>query len=98
MRDRTLLARIDFGVRPGLEEERGHVARQKRSRLRIHHVEPVMIDQHRLLLSPVSPALAADLRHDTRANGSRKGWPVEPLARLAAASACHFSQRYDLAY
>ena len=87
-----MLARVDLRVRACLEQKRGHVARQERPRLGIHYVEPVMIDQHRLLFSPVRPALPADLIYDSRADRPWKWRPLETLTRLAAASACDFSQ------
>jgi hypothetical protein len=87
-----LLARVYLGIRSGLEQKRGHVASKERSGLRIHYVEPVMVDQHRLLLAPVGPALAADFLYHPCANRTRKWWAVESLSRLAAASTRHVCQ------
>ena len=68
--DRALLGRIDVLFAARLEEERLHVLRQKAARLRIHDVEPVVVDQHRLLLQPQPPAVLADL--------STMRWPIAP--------------------
>src|SRR5687767_3555601 len=70
--DRALLARIHVFRRAGSEKKRLHVLRQEAARLRIHHVESVVVDQHRLLLHPQLPALLADLGDDSGANLSRK--------------------------
>src|SRR5512133_2504854 len=70
--DRPLLARVDVLLTAGLEEERLHVLRQELARLRVHDVEPVVVDQHRLLLQPVAPALLTDLGDDLRADGARE--------------------------
>src|SRR5688500_13539894 len=82
--DRSLFARVDVGALTGLEEKRRHVARQECAGLRIHHVEPVMIDQHRLLLTPVRPALPADLGDNPSSNSTRKGSLFESFACLPA--------------
>ena len=80
--DRSFLAGVDIGGIGGLEEESAHVLRQKRPRLRVHHVEAVMIDQHRLLLEPVCPALRADLFDDAGTDWPRKRRLYESGARL----------------
>ena len=87
MTDRSFFAGVDVGGSAGLEEEGAHVLGQERPRLRVHHVEPVMIDQHRLLLEPVCPALSADLFNDTGADWSRKRRLCESRARLTATRA-----------
>jgi len=55
--------------------------------LGIHHIQTVVIDQHRLLLEPICPALSADLFDDTRANGPGERRLYKPCARLAATHA-----------
>ena len=88
MRDRPLLTRVDVSPVTGLEEKRGHVARQKSPRLRVHDVQTIMVDQHRLLLTPVCPALPADLGHNSRPDLTRErrlleSFPLLPTARTA---------------
>src|SRR6266478_1410250 len=85
MADRTFLARIDIGRFAGLEEERRHVLGKERPCLRIHHVEPVMIDQHCLLLEPIGPALRAEFFYDAGADGAGKRSLNESCARLSTA-------------
>jgi hypothetical protein len=46
-----------------------------------------MIDEHRLLLSPIRPALSADLGDDSLSNLSGEWWPLEAFAVLAATRA-----------
>ena len=70
-----------------LEQERFHVSREERSRLRIHHVQSIVIDQHGLLLQPLSPAVAANLTDDARTDCAGKRWTLESFTRLAAATA-----------
>ena len=82
--DRSFLGGVDVGGIAGLEEESTHVLRQEGPGLRVHHVEPVMIDQHRLLLQPVCPALGADLFDDPGPDWSRKRRLYESRARLTA--------------
>jgi hypothetical protein len=50
-----------------------------------------VVDQHRLLLEPVSPALLADLGDDALADRPREWRALEAGARLAAAGAGYFS-------
>jgi len=85
MADCTFLARIDVRRLAGLEEERGHVLSEERPRLRIHHVEPVVIDQHRLLLEPIGPALGAEFFYDSGPDGAGKWRLNESCARLSTA-------------
>src|ERR1700686_321678 len=47
-----LLRRIDVLLSAGLEEKRFEILRQELAGLRVHHVEPVVVDKHRLLLQP----------------------------------------------
>src|SRR4029079_13171049 len=96
--DRPLFTRVDLGARSSLEQESRHVSRQERSGLRIHHVEPIVVDEHCLLLAPVCPALPADLFHHSRTNRTGKRWTLESLARLPTARAGYISHAYDLAY
>ena len=93
MGDRPLLARIDVSPFTSLEEKRGHVACQKSPRLRVHHVQPVMVDQHRLLLTPVCPALSADLGYNARADLTRERRLLESFPLLPAARTCY--DRHD---
>jgi hypothetical protein len=57
-----------------------------------------VVDQHRLLLSPVCPALAADLLHDPRTDGPRERRSLESFSCLPAPRAGYISHCYDLAY
>src|SRR5687767_9904182 len=83
----SLLRRIDVLTNTALEEERRHVVGEKRPRLRIHHVEAVMVDQHRLLFQPVAPTLLADFLNYARTDFSRERWSFKAGAGLAAARA-----------
>src|SRR5512143_1611026 len=96
--DRSLLTRVDLRVRSRLEQERRHVPCEERPRLGIHHIESVVIDQHRLLLSPVCPALPADLVYYAGSNWTGKRRTLEPFTRLATTHTSHFSHAQDLAY
>src|SRR3954468_9694648 len=80
--DRTLLAGIHVLGRARAEQERLHDLREEAACLRIHHVEAVVIDQHRLLTQPVSPAILTDLRHDARADRPGNRRACEARARL----------------
>ena len=82
VRDRSLLTRVDVCSFPRLEEKRGHVTSQKRPRLRIHDVQSIVVDQHRLLLTPVRPALPADLGHNARPDFTRKRRLLKSLPLL----------------
>ncbi len=83
----SLLGRIDVCPLACFEKERGHVFREKRARLWVHDIQAVMIDQHRLLLSPICPTLTADLGRDPHADLTRKRGSVESFPRLSAAGA-----------
>jgi len=48
-----------------------------------------VVDEHRLLLAPVSPALAAYLTHYPLPDFPGKGWPLEALAGLVTSRALH---------
>lgn len=85
--DGSLFGRVDVGPLACLEKERGHVLRKKGPRLRVHDVQTVMIDQHRLLLSPICPALTADLGRDLYADLTRKRGSVKSFPRLSATGA-----------
>jgi hypothetical protein len=85
--DRALLAGIHILRRACAEKECLHVLRQETSRLRIHHVETVVVDQHRLLTHPLSPAFLTDLTDDSRADRSRKRCSLESGAGLPATNA-----------
>jgi len=95
--DRSFLAGIDISRCAGLEQERAHVLRQKRPRLRVHHVQAVVVDQHRLLLQPIPPALSADLFDDAGPDCTRKGGLYESCARLTAPRA-GYRLRHVVAY
>ena len=57
-----------------------------------------MVDQHRLLLAPVGPALSTDLAHYTSADGSGKRRALESFPRLTTPGAGYIGHFYDLAY
>jgi hypothetical protein len=84
VRDRPLLTRVDVSSFTGLEEKRGHVTRQESPRLWVHDIQTIMVDQHRLLLTPVCPALSADLGHNARSNLTRERRFLESLPFLPA--------------
>jgi len=94
---RAFFTGVDVGRRAGLEEERRHVFGEERPRLRIHHVEPIVVDQHRLLLEPVGPALRADFFHDAGTDRAGKRRLYESCARLSAARA-GYGLRHALFY
>ncbi|MEA2762495.1 MAG: hypothetical protein QOD47_1779 [Gemmatimonadaceae bacterium] len=82
MADRSFFGGIDVGGVAGFEEKGAHVLREEGSRLRVHDIEPVMIDQHRLLLEPIRPALCADLFDDAGPDRSGERCFYESRARL----------------
>src|SRR5690348_14873946 len=85
--DGSLLARVHGFLRAALEQEAFHVARQERARLRVHEIQPVVVDQHRLLLQPLRPTFRADFRLNARTDGTREWRTFESRARVAAAGA-----------
>src|SRR6185312_6529220 len=85
--DGPLLGRVDRLLRAALEQEAFHVPREEGARLRVHEVQPVVVDQHRLLLQPLRPALCANLGLNARADRTGEGWALESRARSAAAGA-----------
>ena len=87
--NRSLLRGIHVLASAALEQKRRHVIRQERTRLWIHHVQPVVIDQHGLLLDPITPALLTDFLDDATPDLPWKGSTVEAGARLAAAYTFH---------
>ena len=60
---------------------------RKAAGLRIHQIEPVVVDQHRLLFQPLGPALLADLGERPGPELSREGRALQPGARVAATGA-----------
>src|SRR2546423_9265304 len=84
MCDRAFFAGVDLGRRPRLEQKGRHVLGQERACLGIHYVQAVVVDQHRLLLEPVTPALRADPFYDAGADGARERRLHESCARLPA--------------
>lgn len=82
---RSLLARVDLRFVSALEEEAGHVACEKTSGLRVHYVQAVMIDQHRLLFDPVGPTLLANLFDNAGADWPWKGLSIKSRPGLSAA-------------
>src|SRR5687768_10715874 len=87
--DRSLLAGVDILGRPRSKKECLHVFRQEASRLRIHDVEAVVVDQHRLLTHPLCPAFLADLADDPGAHRSRKGSALESSACFTTTHTLH---------
>lgn len=79
-----MLAGIDIGPVPRLEQEGGHISGEKRPGLRIHHIQAVMIDEHGLLAAPVCPALAADLARHAGPDLTWEGSFLEALSSLPA--------------
>ena len=102
MLDRSLLARVDVGFRACLEQKRRHVFRKERPCLRIHHVKTVMVDEHRLLLQPLRPAISADALDDAASDLARKWRTLKTLAGLTAPntrnSCGHFELRPGVLY
>src|ERR1043166_1769026 len=90
--DRSLLADVHVFFEPGLEQKRLHVTREKRARLWVHHVQSVMVDQHRLLLEPQRPALLADLGGDAPADDARERRTLECRPEVAAVRASQIRQ------
>src|SRR5688500_14806496 len=89
--NRALLAGVHILCRTGSEKECLHVLGEKAPRLRIHDIESIVIDQHRLLTHPLGPTVLADLGHDAGSNRSRKRSLVESSAGLSAPDALHVS-------
>src|SRR5919107_1497573 len=87
--NRSLLRRVYVFAHPALEEERSHIVGQKCASLRVHHVEPVMVDQHCLLFQPIAPALLADLLNHACSDLAGEWSAFEAAARLSAARASH---------
>ena len=94
--DRALFARVHLGLSVRLEEKGGHVPGEEGPGLRIHHVQAVMIDQHRLLLEPIRPARFANLRDYSRAGFSGERRPLKSFARLTAPRASDHRWHYAL--
>src|SRR5690606_14892547 len=91
--DRALLGGVDLLLLAILEQEGFHVPQEERAGLRVHEIQPVMVDEHGLLAEPVSPADRADLTLDPRADRARKGSGVEAGASLPTARACDVGHR-----
>jgi hypothetical protein len=87
--DRPLLARVDVRLTLRLEEEGRHISRQKGTRLGVHHVQSVVVDQHGLLLQPISPADLADGVDDLRADGAGERRTLKSFPRLSATRAAN---------
>src|SRR6266513_4719473 len=90
--DRALLAGVDILGRARAKEECLHVLRQESPRLRIHDVEAVVIDQHRLLTHPLCPAFLTDRCDNPRADRTREWRALESGARLTTTNASYVSQ------
>src|SRR5215207_3777253 len=75
------------------EEMLFHLARQVLAGTRIGQVQPVLVDQHGLLLEPGGPGLLADAFPDALAEFTRVGREIEPLGLFAELDAldhaCH---------
>src|SRR5580704_1477036 len=95
--DSSLLGRIHVFLTPGLEQKCVQVPRQELSRLRIHDIQPVVVDEHGLLFEPLPPALFADLRDDALPHGAGKRGLLESLAGLPTAGTGHISHTGKLA-
>src|SRR5215831_14011638 len=87
--NRSLLRRVNVLAGAAPEQKRRHVVRQEGTRLRIHHIQAVVIDQHGLLLDPITPALLTDLLNDTAPDLPGKRSTVEAAASLTAAHTFH---------
>src|SRR5678815_3236105 len=85
----SLLRGIDVLAHTALEEKRRHVVREERPRLRVHHVEPVVVDQHGLLFQPITPALLTDFLNHACPDLPGEWSAFETAARLSAARASH---------
>src|SRR5215207_6918028 len=85
----SLLRRVDVLAHAALEKKRCHVVREKCARLRVHHVEPVMVDQHGLLFQPITPALLTDFLNHACPDFPGEWSAFEAAARLSAARASH---------
>jgi hypothetical protein len=83
------LGSIDISLVPGLEQERGHVLCEEFPGLRVHDVQTIVVDQHRLLPEPITPALLTDLFNDACADWARKRRFFEAGALYPAARACY---------
>jgi len=92
--NRSLLRRVHVLASAAPEKKGRHVVRQERARLWVHHVQTVVIDQHGLLLDPITPALLADLLDDAGPDLPGKRSTVEAAARLTAACAFHIRHDY----
>src|ERR671914_1727442 len=85
--DRALLARVDLLALARAEQERFHVFGQELARLWIHQIQAVVIDQHHLLPSPLTPAYCADLTLHALADRPREWRVLKSRARVPAAGA-----------
>src|SRR6476620_1516442 len=85
--DRPLFRGVDLFLAPLLEQKGLHVLGEEASCLRVHHVESVMVDEHGLLLEPLSPTVLTDLSEDAGTDGAGEGRTLESGARLSAADA-----------
>jgi len=83
--DRTFLARVDILRCARPKKEGLHVLRQESPRLRVHDVESIVIDQHRLLTHPLCPAFLADPADDACPKRSRERRALESGTRQSAA-------------
>src|ERR1700688_1358491 len=72
---RRLEVRRPFGTRP--EEELFHLRLEKLAGLRLDWREPVLVDEHDLVLDPAGPALARDLLEDALSQRARVGHAIE---------------------
>src|SRR5688572_12939533 len=89
--NRALLAGVHIFCGARSEEKGLHVFRQEIPRLRVHDVQAVMIDQHRLLTNPLLPAVLTDLGRNTRPDRPGKWCAFEPRPRLPAADTLYIS-------
>jgi hypothetical protein len=88
----ALFRGVDVLFVPGLEQERFHVLLEKAPRLRIHDVETVVVDEHRLLFEPQAPTILANILDDALADRAWEWRAIERGFGLVAAGADNFHE------
>src|SRR5690606_14234215 len=87
-----LLRRVDLFGLARTEEERLHVGGEEFARRALPHVQPVVVDQRRLVAEPLVPAALTDLAVDPLAQLRSQRRPLELRVGLPAPDAadlCH---------